>query len=906
MSTREPPRALRHLLRLFPQAHRRAYGEEMWDVVRHRYARAAEGAGTAGPEAGPPAGPPTGPHLGRRARLRLHIGTALDLVGSAFAMWMTTLGRGTMRWIMNRRGGWALDVRFVARSLQRSPGYALTAVLVLAGAVAVNAAVFGFVRGTLLAKPTYPGADRLVIIWGSAPAEGQRRDVVSGPNFIDFARGNTSLEAVAAMHADRAVLAGDAHPEVLQDNRVSVDFFRVVPIEAALGRVFDDRDRMSGGTETVVLSYAFWRDRLNADPSWVGRSLNIDYEPRTIIGVLPEDFEFILPFDMWLPLHDDALAADGRERIDYNVLGRMRPGVTAPDVTRDLSGVLRGITERTGTFRNWSVLAEPFQKLSVQAVRPILWTVSAAVALVLLIALVNLATLFRIRTLGRTDELGVRLALGGGTFRVARVLALEAVGLAVAGSVSGLLAALPLLARIRDLVPVWIPIPDSAARVPALRAVLDPGVAAVTAGLAVLGALVLTVPAFVAAIRRHHRFGGAAWGGRTRGVRGTRWLVAAELALATVLCLGAGLTTRSADKLLGTDVGLRDQGLLSLYVGDVWSKPYAEQAAYYRDVREAVAQIPGVTSAALIDYIPFQNEDDFEGWDFLDRSMQPTEHVREQWRRVSEGLFETAGMGIRTGRSFVSEDFQGPPRTMVVNESFAKKYFVGVDAVGRFLSAGNSRYRNLEIVGVVADVRASGPANPAPPMVYVPLQGEPRGTMGVYVRVASGPPMAMADAVQQSVWSVDASQPVLEFHAMGELVGAWVAIPRAVRTLISGLAALALLLAAVGVFGVVAYAVRSRTAELGVRIALGASPRRLSREVLFGAVPMVGLGVGAGLVVGALAARAARAALFGVQPLDPISLSVAVLAMAAVGLLATYVPARRVTRIDPTVAMRAE
>jgi len=878
---KEPPRFLRRLLRLYPAAHRRAYGGEMWEVVRHRYARAGEGAW---------------------ARLRLHGEVALDLLGTALGMWTTTTWRRAMARIGAGLGGWGLDVRFVLRSLRRSPGYALTAVMVLAGAVAVNASVFGFVRGTLLARATYPGADRMVVIWGSNTVDGQRRDVLSGPNLMDFARETTSLEALAALHVDLTTLTSGEHPEPIDETSVSVDFFRVVPVEAALGRVFDERERNSGGQQSVLLSWAFFRDRLDADPSWVGRSISIEGTPRTIVGVLPEGFEFLAPSQLWLPLHDDELAADNRTRIHYNAVGRLQPGATAADVTRDLSAAMGRVTQRTGTYRNWSVLAEPMHEAAVLAVRPILWTVSAAVSLVLLIALVNLATLFRIRTLGRGDELNVRLALGGGRLRVSRVLALEAGGLALAGAAVGLALAGPLLARVRDLVPTYVQIPESAARVPVLRAVLDPGVAAVTAGMAVLGAMALTAPGLVAAVRRRS----AAHGGRSSGARGIRWLVAAELALATVLCMGAGLTTRSAGKLLGTDVGLEDQGLLTLWFGDAWGMTAPEMVSYYRQVVQAVEEVPGVTSAALIDYIPFEGEDDFEGIEFLDRSLQPTERVREEWRRVTEGLFETAGMRVLAGRSFTSEDFEGTPRTAVVNEAFARKHYSDGDAVGRFLNTGNDHYQGLEIVGVVADVRSRGPASPAPPMLYVPNQGEPRGTVGMYVRVASGGPMAMVEPVREAIWSVDPSQPIARVFAMSDVVAQWVAIPRAVRTLVSGLAALAILLAAVGVFGVVAYAVRSRTAELGVRLALGASPDRLAREVLRRAVPMVVLGLGAGLAAGYLAARGARAVLYGVAPLDPLSLGVAVLVMAGAAIVATWVPARRIARIDPTAAIRSE
>jgi predicted permease len=855
----------------------------MWQVVRHRYAKAG--------------GKPT-----RLGRLALHVATAADLVWSALLVRIQHARRNGMKTGTGMWKGLGLDARFVGRSLLRSPGYAATAVLVLAAAVAVNTSVFSFVRGTLLRAPTYPEPERVVAVWGSNAVDGQLRDVVSGPNYLDMARETTTLDALAALHSDGAVLLEDGRPNELQALAVSVDFFRVVPVAPARGRLFDDRDRMSGGGAVALVSWAFWRDALGSHPEVVGSALPINGEPHVIVGVLPEDFEFLVPAPIWLPLRDDVLAADGRGNIHYHLFGRLRPGTTAQDATADLTAVQRRIALEYPGYANWTVRVEPLSGVVVEAVRNPIWFVTAAVCMVLLVALVNLATLFRIRTLGRGGELGIRLALGAGWVRVARVLALEAVALAGAGAAVGLLAAPYLLARIRDMVPLWIPIPDSAVRVPALRAMLDPWVAAVAVGLTVAGALALTAPGLVAALRQ----GGLARRGRDiSGMRGTRWLVAVELCLATVLCLGAGLTTRSAAKLLATDVGIRDEGLLQMWVGDVWERPVEDQVTFFRQVAERVEAVPGVESAALIDYVPFKGEDDFARVYFLDQQFQPVNDLREEWRRVTEGLFETAGMPMVRGRSFDADDFRGVPRVAVVNEAFAAKHYPRGDAVGAFLSTHNQAYRDLRIVGVVGDVLSRGPQAPATPILYVPYQGDPRGTMGFYVRVA-GRPMAYVDAVREAVWSVDPTTPMTDIAPMTELVGQWVAIPRAVRTLVAGLAGLALVLAVLGVFGVVSYAVRRRTAEFGVRLALGASPLRLGAGVLIGVAPLVATGVGAGLVLGVASARMAGALIFDVPPADPASLAAAVAAMLGAALLAAWLPLRRVGRIDPTEAMRVE
>lgn len=864
---------LEALLRLYPPSHRRRYGPEMLAVACDRWERG-----------------------GRSARAGVVV--IVDLVAGAAGVWVDRTGRMTMG--MGR--GWTLDVRFVARSLWKSRGYAATTAVVLGCAVAANATVFSFVRGTLLDPPPWPDPDRVTVIWGSNVENGQLRDVISGPAYIEIQEGNAAFERLAAFHDDGAYLTVDGRPEPLDAVEATVDLFRVLGVEPALGRLFGEEDRTSSAPATVVVTHGFWGDRLDSDPSVIGSVLPIEGDPATIIGVLPAGFEFVIPAPLFVPLRDDVLAADEPGRIHYNVLGRLAQGVTLADASTDLARAARRFTDRYPAFEGWSFRVEPLQEVTVEAVRPVIWTLAATVTLVLLVALVNLATLFRIRTLARGDELRVRVALGARGGRLARVLALETVGLAVAGALIGLVATPPLLERVVETVPRWIAIPDSAARVPVLEGVFDPVVMLLAFSSAVLGALVLTVPTLVATLRSS----GVGSSGRVhRGIGGTRLLVGVEVAAATVLCVGAGLTVRSAEKLLATDVGVEHDQVLTLYFGDVWGLEAQDQVRYFRAVVEEVERIPGVQRAGVIDYVDFQAEDDFARVYFLDRSLQPVRDMREEWRRVDQGLFSAAGMRMVAGRGFEPDDFVGTPRAAVVNQAFAEKHWPEGSPVGRYVSTHDTWYRDLEVVGVVGDVRSLGPAAPPPPMLYVPNQGSPRGTQGLYVRVA-GDPMDFAQPVREAVWSVDPSQPIAQVSPMSALVDAWVAIPRATRDLVLALAVLATLLSAVGVFGVVSYAVRTRRSELGVRLALGATPERVRREQMRTIAPLAALGVGAGLAAGVMAARAAQGLLYGVSPLDPVAVGAAAGVMAAAALLATYLPARRAGRIDPTEVIRTE
>jgi len=772
--------------------------------------------------------------------------------------------------------GWGLDARFVLRSLWKSRGYVATAVLVLACAVAANASVLSYVRGTLLHEVSYPEPESVMLVWGSNVSDGQLRDVISGPSYIDLQERVTTLDPVAAFHTDGVYLIGDGRTDVLSAQEVTVDFLDVLGVELFMGRFFDDRDRMSGAAETVVVTFAFWRDRLGAAPDALGTVLPFVGRASSVIGVLPEDFEFIVPTPVFVPLRDDVLAARPRSNIHFNVIGRLAPSATVEDANRELRGVMDGIAAEHPGHEGWSFLVEPLHTVTVAAVRPVILVLVATVSLVLLVALVNLATLFRIRAFARGPELQLRSALGVATPFI--------------------------LAQVGELVPVWVAIPDSAARVPILTALLDPGVAAFAFVSAVIGSLVLTAPTFRMALSE--RVPSTARSVHP-GLRGTRLLVGTEIAIATMLCIGAGLVLQSTGRLLSTDVGIEPEGLLTMYVGDVWDRDAPARTEYFREVVSEVERIPGVVRAGFMGYVDFQAEDDFAAVSFLDRALQPVNVMREEWRRVDEGLFETAGMRIVRGRGFESADFAGTPRSVVVNQAFAEKHYASGDAIGELLSLHNEAYRELRIVGIAKDVRSTGPAAGPPPMLYAPLQGDPRGSQGLHVRV-QGDPMAYAAAVKDAVWAVDASQPIYDIGPMEEWVQMWIAIPRATRALVTSLATLAWLLSVLGVFGVVAYAVRTRRAEFGIRLALGASPGRLEADQLKAMAPVIGLGLSVGVVLGILGAKGAGAVLYGVSPLDPVALIGAITVMGGAAFVATFLPARRAGRVDPAEIIHAD
>jgi predicted permease len=795
--------------------------------------------------------------------------------------------------------GLGIDVRLVTRGLRRAPGFALTAILVLAVTVAVNSAVFAFVRGTLLQAPPYRSPDRLVLAWGSNPVNGQLRDVISGSNFIDLRERASTLAPLAAFHEDDVAVMRDGRPLVVTALEVTVDFLQVLGVTPLLGSDFGPHDRISGARPAALVAHGFWQDALGGRTDLVGSTIEVDGRMTTIIGVLPEGFRFAGTSSLYIPLRDDELKAEDRTHHHYHLVGRLRPGASAGAATRELSGILAGIAAQDPRLTGWSVLVEPMMAVTVEAVRPALWLIAGAVLLVFVVAVVNLGMLFRVRTLERIGELAMRSALGAPPSRIVGTILTEALGLSALGGAIGLVLAPIALDLLSSIAPPRVLIPHSAAAIPVLRATLEPGLLATAFAGALVAGLLLSMPSLATSIRV--AAGLSAWrsGDRITGAYGSRWLIGAEIALATLLCVAAGLTMRSVDYLASRDMGVETNGVLTTYVGDVEDRPIPERAEYFRQVIAAVEAIPGVVRAGTNDYRPFEGEDDFKGLRFRDRPVPPPGQApREEWRRVSEGYFAAAGMRVVRGRGFLPEDFLTTPRAVVINRAFAAKYYPDRDPIGRRLMVGEPGYTDVAIVGVVADVLSRGPMEPPPPVLYAPYQASPRGHVALFARVA-GDPMMFATAVRDAIWSVDSRQPVLPVIPFEEVVRRSMAIPTMMSQIVGAMAMVALMLSSLGLVGVVGFAVRSRFREFGVRMVLGASPNRLTLGVIGGLAPVVVLALVSGAVAAYVGLGGLRALLHGVAPTDPLSFAAAIGLVAGVSLGAIWLPARRVATIDP-------
>jgi predicted permease len=738
-----------------------------------------------------------------------------------------------------------------------------------------------------------------VFVWGSEPVNGQRRDVISGSNFIDLRRRATTLASLAAVHGDDVVVMRDGRPDVQQALQVTVDFLRVLGVQPAIGSDFDDSHRRSGAPPVAIISHAFWRDAFGSEAGAVGRSIEVDGTTTTIVGVLPERFYFAGQWPIYLPLRDDDLAAEDRTHHHYHMVGRLRPGISVNDASHELSSILAAIATEDPRLSRWSVLVEPMHDVTVEAVRQSLWSIAAASLLVLVVAMVNLGTLLRVRTVRRLPELAVRGSLGASRARVASSVALEALLISAGGGVLGVLVAPAALDLFSTIAPPQILIPNSAASIPVLRATLTPDLLGIALTATVALGLLLALPSMWTILRQPPSMMAVRAGHRVTRSAASRWMVGAELALATLLAVGAGLLIRSLTYLTSQDPGVDPTGILTAYFGDVEDRPVAERAEYFRLVLEAVETIPGVRRAGIKDYRPFEGEDDFKGIRFPERPLpRPGEGVREEWRRVSEGYIETVGMRIVSGRAFSPGDFIGTPRSAVINQAFAAKHYPDQDPLGRRLMIAERGYTDVEIVGIATDVRSRGVAVAAPPVVFVPYQASPRGHVALFVKVI-GDPMNYAAAIRDAIWSVDSRQPVLPMAPLDEVIARSIAIPTMVSRIVAVMAVVALALAGLGVFGVVAYAVGARRHEFAVRMVLGATAARLTRELIGSVAVLLAVSIVLGLVAAAAGVRGLRAVLHGVTPADPITFAVAAAVVALTGLVACYLPARRVARFDP-------
>jgi len=799
------------------------------------------------------------------------------------------------------------DVRFAFRQLRRNPGFTAIALVTLALGIGANTAIFSVVRGVLLAELPYVEPDRLVRVYSKI----ERGMVsVSPADFKDWRQQSTRFSALAASSEGTVNLTGSGTAERFAQARVSANMFPLLGVRVAHGRAFAPEEDAPDAPRVVILSDGLWRRRFGGDPAIIGKSIRLDDFPTEVIGVAPPEMRYPSPVDVWLTTRFSArdLSDGNRGSRWIDVIGRLAPGVTREQAQSEMNAIARGLELQDPKHNaGYSTKLLLLRDDMVGVVRPALIILLAAVGFVMLIACANVASLMLGRTAARESELAVRTALGAGRGRLVRQLLTESCCLALAGGVLGLALALAGTRLLVSLAPSDIP------RLYNVR--MDATVLLFTLGTTVLAALFFgAVPALQASgadTVLHLRTGDR--GSRTRpgSARARNVLVIAEITLALMLLVGAGLLIKSFTRLRGVNPGFTAARVSTFTVtlSPVKYKTLEQQRTFSTTLLDAVHRIPGVDSAALTFGLPLSGTSFQLSYDVQGRpAPPPNAEPRAQVRIVSPGYFATVGIPLVRGRVFGEADREGNPRTMVVSEETVRRYFPGEDPIGKHIDFGWNRdgdHLAGDIVGVVGDVRQHGLSDAVTPHIYAAWDQWPIDEITVVMRSRGDPSVALR-AARATVLSLDRDLPIYDAFTLETMVDRVLGQPRFYVLLLSIFAVLAVVLAVVGIYGVIAYTVQQRTREIGIRIALGASRERVVAMVVQRGLFLALAGITLGSAGAYAVSRVLQSLLFGVGARDPLTFVAVAALLGGVALLASWLPARRAARVDPLAAMRAE
>lgn len=811
-----------------------------------------------------------------------------------------------------RRGRWwgdlRLDVRFAARQLRRSPAFTLVAVLTLALGIGATTAIVSAVRAILLQPLPLREPGSLVRLYSSSPRTD--RTALSVADFADYARETRSFSGLASFYQTTTNLSGEGEPERLQLARVDAHWFDLLGVRPLHGRTFRPGEDAEGAPGVAVLADGFWRSRFGADPAVIGRRIILDGEPVEVIGMVSEGTAFPAGRDLWSTTRytagDRSDAQRGARWIA--ALGRLRPGATLAQANAELAAIARRLAERDPRHNTgFSTHAMPLHESIVGEFQRPLLVLLGAVTLVALIACANVAGLLLARTSARETEVAVRVALGAGRGRIVRQLMTESLLLSLAGAVGAFVLAVIGTRLLVHFAPSQIP------RLDDVR--VDGAMFAFALLLATVTGLAFGLaPALQAASRELQprlKEGARGAAGHQRGVRVRRLLVVSELALSIMLLAGAGLLLRSFARLRAVDPGFRPAGLTSftVVIPEARYTTLESQRRFTRDALERLRAIPGVEVAGASFGLPLTGTR-FSLTFTIDRkeAASAADEPTGQVRVASTDYFRTMGIPVVRGRVFTSEDTYEAPQRVVVSEALARRWFPDEDPIGRYIETGWGREgRRLggTIVGIVGDVKQLGLAADAPPAFYAAAEQWPTDEVTFIVR-ASTPHERLVPALRELVRELDADLPIFDVRTGDQLVAGILAQPRFYLLLLGGFAAVALTLGGVGIYGIIAYTVRQRTREIGVRMALGASGGRIVRMVVGEGLAMAGVGIAFGLAGASALSGVLRDLLFDVGTRDGVTFAGVSLLLALVAIAACAVPARIAAGVSPQQALRGE